>query len=178
MAYSEHILLVDGHRETQKCPSPSQAYTQGGNIRSFKLSLLSIFKKERMWEIRSCHSLKRATVSESISSISFKKSNCEQIALYKRVTVSELLCISLKKRDVSDLLVCKFLTVANHSCCSSLFALYKRAFVSELFLSLFFKRLMGSDRVALYKRRVTVSESIPSIFKKEQLSKSIPSIFK
>ena len=67
MAYSEHILLVDGHRETQKCPSPSQGYTQGGNIRSFKLSLLSIFKKERMWEIRSCHS--------------FKKSDCERIDL-------------------------------------------------------------------------------------------------
>ena len=63
---------------------------------------------------------KRATVRESISSISFKKSNCEQIALYKRVTVSELLCISLKKRDVSDLLVCKFLTVANCSCRSFL----------------------------------------------------------
>ena len=89
----------------------------GLGIRSFDLSLFtlsifaillsSIFKKEWLLAIRSRRSKKEPPWANR-SCCSLKYSDCELIALValnKRATVSKSLSISLKKNNVSDLLV-------------------------------------------------------------------------
>ena len=85
-------------------------YISGLRIRSFNLCSFALFNllKSATVSDRSRRSLKKERPWANRSRPNLKKSVNEQIAiiaLLKRVTVSKLLSISLKKSNVSDLLV-------------------------------------------------------------------------